>query len=302
MAVTCFVTSIVVFGALHVAPGSPVAFLFHGRQPSPQQLQAAMAEYHLNDSLPEQYELWVTGMLQGHFGQSIAYDEPVSSLIASRLPTTLWLVCLGLMWTLVFGLSLGAIAARRRGAVDDGIMALSTVGMATPTFVLAAILIAVFAVGVHWLPVFGGGSGIGSRLYHLVLPSLSLALSVVGLVARTTRAAVREELGRDHIVTAQARGLRPGLIFRRHAVRNALGPISTVAGLSIASLLAGTAIIETAFGLNGLGSLLISSVENNDFPVVQVVTLIFVVTFIVVNTAADLLGAAVDPRVRARPA
>jgi peptide/nickel transport system permease protein len=146
--------------------------------------------------------------------------------------------------------------------------------------------------------VFGAGSGIGSRLDHMFLPSLALALSLVGLVARTTRASVRQELGRDHVATAEARGLAPGLIFRRHVLRNSLGPVSTITGLALASLLAGTTIVETAFGLNGLGNLLIQSVLNNDFPVVQAVTLILVVAFVLVNTAADLIAAAIDPRLR----
>jgi peptide/nickel transport system permease protein len=174
----------------------------------------------------------------------------------------------------------------------------TTIGMATPGFVTAAVFIAIFAVGLGWFPVFGAGSGIGSRLHHMLLPSLALALGLVGTVARTTRASVRLELERDHVATAEARGLGPGLIFRRHVVRNALGPVSTIVGLALASLLAGTTVIETAFGLNGLGNLLVTSVENNDFAVVQAVTLILVVTFVVVNTAADLLAAAIDPRLR----
>ncbi|MFZ0383343.1 MAG: ABC transporter permease [Solirubrobacteraceae bacterium] len=295
---TCFITSVVVFGALHLAPGDPVSFLFKGRQPTPQQIAAVRAHYHLNDPLPEQYVLWVKGLFQGNFGQSIVFDEPVSALISSRLPTTLWLVGLASIWTIVLGIWLGALAARRRGPTDDGIMVLTTIGMATPSFVLAAVFIAVFAVDLGWFPVFGAGSGIGSRLDHMFLPSLALALSLVGLVARATRASVRQELGRDHVATAEARGLAPGLIFRRHVLRNSLGPVSTITGLALASLLAGTVIIETAFGLNGLGNLLIQSVLNNDFPVVQAVTLILVVAFVLVNTTADLIAAAIDPRLR----
>jgi peptide/nickel transport system permease protein len=299
---TCFITSIVVFGALHLAPGDPVSFLFKGRQPTPQQIAAVRQHYHLNDSLPEQYVLWVKGLFQGDFGQSIVFDEPVSSLISSRLPTTLWLVGLASIWTIVLGIWLGAVAARRRGATDDGIMVVTTIGMATPSFVLAAVFIAVFAVDLKWFPVFGAGSGIASRLHHLFLPSLALALSLVGLVARTTRASVRQELSRDHVATTEARGLAPGLIFRRHVLRNSLGPVSTITGLALASLLAGTTIVETAFGLNGLGNLLIQSVLNNDFPVVQAVTLILVVAFVLVNTTADLIAAAIDPRLRSAKA
>lgn len=300
LVITCFITSVVVFGALHLAPGDPVAFLFHGRQPTAQQLAAVRDEYHLNDSVPKQYWLWITGLLQGHLGQSIAYQEPVSSLISSRLPITLWLVGLASIWTIILGITLGAWAARRRGPVDDGIMVVTTVGMATPSFVLAAVFIALFAVGLGWFPVFGAGSGVASRFYHMLLPSLALALSLVGLVARTTRASVRQELDRDHVATAEARGLKPGLIFRRHVARNAMGPVSTITGLALASLLAGTTIIETAFGLNGLGNLLVTSVQNNDFPVVQAVTLILVIAFVLVNTIADLIAAAIDPRLRTR--
>jgi peptide/nickel transport system permease protein len=299
LVITCFITTVVVFGALHLAPGDPVAFLFKGRQPTPQQLAAVRAHYHLNDPIIQQYVLWVQGVLRGHFGQSIAFQEPVSVLLSSRLPTTLWLVGLASVWTIFLGIFFGAWAARKRGPVDDGIMVATTIGMATPSFVVAAVFIAVFSVDLGWFPVFGAGSGIVARFHHMLLPSIALALSLVGLVARTTRASVRLELGRDHVTTAEARGLAPGLIFRRHVMRNSLGPVSTITGLALASLLAGTTIIETAFGLNGLGNLLIQSTLNNDFPVVQAVVLILVVTFVVVNTAADLIAAAIDPRVRA---
>ncbi len=302
LVVTCLITSIVVFGALHLAPGDPVAFLFHGRQPTASQLAAVRAEYHLNDSLPKQYWLWLTRLLHGHLGQSIAYQEPVSSLISSRAPTTLWLVGMAAVWTILLGIPLGAWAARKRGAVDEGILGVTTVAMATPSFVLAAIFIAVLAVALGWFPVFGAGSGLGSRIHHMLLPSLALGLGLVGLVARTTRASVRQELERDHVATAEARGLRPGLVFRRHVVRNSLGPVSTITGLALASLVAGTTVVETAFGLSGLGNLLVSSVQNNDFPVVQVVTLIMVIAFVLVNTVADLIAAAIDPRLRARAA
>ena len=151
----------------------------------------------------------------------------------------------------------------------------------------------------EWFPVFGAGRGILGRLHHLTLPAIALALSSCAYVARVSRAAIKDELRREHVETAESRGLSSRVVIRRHVFRNALIPITTVAGLTIASLVGGTVVVETAFALNGLGSYLVLAVQQKDFAVVQAIVLILVFVFVVVNTIVDLLYAAIDPRVRA---
>jgi peptide/nickel transport system permease protein len=168
---------------------------------------------------------------------------------------------------------------------------------ATPSFVAAIVLITVFSVNLGWFPVFGGGSGLTGRITHLTLPAFALALSWIGLLARVTRSAMIEELGREHVQAARSRGLPERAIIRRHGLRNALIPITTVSGLIVPGLISGAVVVESAFALNGLGSLLLQSVATKDFPVVQAISLILVAAFVIINTLVDLLYTTIDPRV-----
>ena len=168
---------------------------------------------------------------------------------------------------------------------------------AMPAFAAAVVLQFLFAVKLPWFPALGDGHGFLDSLHHLVLPALALAASSVALVTRVTRAAVREELEREHVQTAISRGLPRGVIVRRHVLRNAAIPITTVVGLTIASLIALSAVVETAFELNGLGSYLVQAAQNKDFAVVQGISLVLVVLFVVVNTLVDIAYALLDPRV-----
>jgi peptide/nickel transport system permease protein len=203
------------------------------------------------------------------------------------------------------GLVLGSVAALRGGKLDAAVLVGTTVGLSTPSFVTAILLIEIFAVWLGWFPVFGSGEGLLDSIYHLILPASALALALTAVVARISRSALREELGREHVATAVSRGLTGGEVFRRHVFRNALIPVVTVGGLTVASLLGTTVIIESVFQLNGLGLLLLESVQNKDFAIVQAVALILVAAFVVLNTATDVLYGLLDPRVstgaRSRP-
>jgi peptide/nickel transport system permease protein len=197
------------------------------------------------------------------------------------------------------GVTLGLVAGIRGGLLDKGVLLATVIGQAVPSFVAAMVLIWLFAVQLGWFPAIGSGSGLGGRLQHLVLPSIALALAQLAYVARITRAATRQELGREHIETARARGLAPSQITRRHVVRNAMIPIVTVSGLTVAGLLATTVVVERAFNLDGVGSLLVEAVVRKDFAVTQAVSLVLVTAFVVVNALVDLLYGVLDPRVRA---
>lgn len=302
LVVTLFIASIVVFGGLYAAPGSPLGFLTGGRSLPPATLKAITAQYGLDQPLPERYLHWVGGALHGNFGESITYQQSVSSVLGPRLLTTLLLLALATLIITIVGVGAGVTAGVRGGVVDAVIGLASSLGLAIPAFIAAVLLIGAFAVGLHWFPVFGpgGGGGITDRLWHLTLPAIALALASGAFVARITRAATREELVSDHVHTALLRGLPRRQVIRRHVVRNALIPITTVVGLTSASLIAGSIIVDQAFSLNGLGSSLVTGVNEHDYPVVQAITMIMVLAFVLINAAVDLTYSFIDPRLRRR--
>ncbi|WP_433356105.1 ABC transporter permease [Microtetraspora malaysiensis] len=296
IAVTLLVTSFLVFGSVHLAPGDPASFLLGGRSASPAAVAAIKAQYHLDDPFLVQYTKWIGGVVTGDFGKSATFRQDVGGLIAARLPTTLLLIGYAGLLILVGGLAFGALAALRRGVVDRAVLVGTGIATATPSFVAAMGLISLFAVQLDWFPSFGNGSGFGDRIYHLTLPAAALALTFVGLLARVTRTSMLEELGREHVEVARSRGVPGSDVVRRHVLRNALGPITTVTGTVVAGLLVATSIVETAFGLSGVGQLLVSSVTVKDFPVVQAISLLVVLAFVTANLVVDLVHPLIDPR------
>ena len=290
-------TSFLVFASLYIAPGSPISYLTGGRQVSPATLAAIERQYGLDRPFFVQYWSWLTGVLQGNLGKSLVYQESVARLLGPRAVNTALLMAYGGGIILVAGIGLGILSAVRGGWTDSAVMVGTTIGMAVPSFVMSVVLILVFGVELGWLPTFGSGAGLGSKLVHLTLPALALALAGTAYVARLTRTAAAEELARDHVETARARGIPERMVIRRHVVRNSLIPVTTVAGITIAGLIAGSVIVESAFSLNGLGAYLVQAVNEKDFPVVQAITLLLVAAFIIVNTAVDLLYVVLDPRV-----
>lgn len=286
------------FAALDLAPGDPASRLA-GAHASERTLDAIRHQIGLDQPLLTRFWDWLTGLFQGDLGTSLTYRQSVSSLIGPRIADTLLLVAYAAVLILVAGLGLGIWAAlsRRIGTV---ITTLTGVGLAVPSFVAASALVALLAVKVHWFPALGGGGpSLGDRLQHLTLPALTLALASAAYLAQITKAAVREEAGREHVETARSRALPARRILRRHILRNAMIPISTAAGLTVGGLIAADVVVEQAFGLSGLGATLVAAVAQKDTPVVQAVGLLMVVVFIVVNAATDALQAALDPRIRA---
>ena len=296
LVLTLLVASFLIFGALYLAPGDPATLLAGGRA-TPAVLEQIRIQNHLNDPVWARYWDWLSGVLQGDLGQSFVYRQSVTTLLAPRAGTTVFLVVYASIIILGVGVTLGLSAALRRrlGAV---VTVGTAVGMATPAFVAAIILITVFAVDLGWFPVFGAGSGFADRLWHLTLPAIALAFAWVAYVAQITKASVREELGKEHVETARSRGIPASLIVRRHVFRNALIPITTVAGLTVAGLIAGAVVVEQAFGLNGMGSFLVQAAGQKDFAVVQAIALLLVATFVIANAVVDLVNGLLDPRLR----
>lgn len=297
MAATLLTASFVVFGAMYLAPGSPASFLLAGRSASPEALAAINAQYHLDDPFLVRYFRWLGGVLQGDFGRSITYRTDVSRLLADRLPVTLLLITMALVLVVAVGLLLGRIAAVRGGAADSAVLVTTTFAVGTPSFVAAVLLQGLFAVQLGWFPSSGSGDGLGDMLWHLTLPAVALALYLTGMLARVTRSAMLEALDSEHVTVARSRGVPERQVIRRHVFRNSLGTVLTTGGLIVSTLLVCTILVETAFGIGGIGQLLELSTTTKDFPTVQAVSLIIVALFMVVNLVVDLLLPLVDPRV-----
>ena len=294
---TLLVASFVIYGALYLAPGSPIATLTGSRTPPPDVTATLNARYHLNDPFLTRYSLWLKDVVRGDLGTSIPLQENVTTLIKQRAGVTAELVLYASLIITIGGIGLGLLGALRPGLVDMGVIAISTLSAAMPSFVAAVVLLLVFSVELGWFPALGTGSGVIGTIDHLTLPAVALATTSLALVTRVTRAAVREELDREHVQTAIGRGIAFRLVVRRHVLRNAAIPIVTVSGLTIASLIAVAAVVETAFNLNGLGEYLVSAALNNDFATVQGISLVLVAVFVITNAIVDILYAILDPRV-----
>lgn len=298
MVVTMLAASFAIYASAYLIPGDPVAVLTKGKIQDPQAIAELKAEFRLDQPLLTGYVSWLEHGLRGDFGKSIVYRQEVLDLVGSRLAVTFSLVAYATVLILAVGLSLGAIAALRRGGVASAVTMATTFMVAVPGFVAAAVLILLFSVTFPVFPAFGAGDGLVDRVYHLTLPAVALSLSSIALVARVTQVAMADELGKEHVQTGWSRGLTGGQVFRRHVVRNSLVPITTVVGVTFAYLVVGAVVVENAFSLSGLGTLLTQAVLARDFALVQFIVLLMIVTFIAVNTFVDILYSLIDPRIR----
>ena len=294
---TLLISSFIIFSAMYLAPGNPIAVLSGGRSLPPESIRVLEERFHLNEPFFTQYWLWLKAALHGDFGISIAQRQNVSSLITARVWTTAALVLYASIIILVIGIAIGLIAGLKPGLLDTSSLVATSVSAAIPSFVAAIVLILVFSVKLGWFPTIGTGEGFAGTVHHLTLPAFALAISSLAIVARVTRSSVRDELGREHVQTAVSRGIPYPQLVRRHVLRNAAIPITTIAGITIASLIALAAVVERAFSLNGLGAYLVSASNSKDFAVVQGISLVLVTAFVVVNLIVDILYAVLDPRV-----
>ena len=297
--VTLLAASFVIFAAVYAAPGDPAVFLAGGRDKlTPERLAQVRAEYHLDEPLFVQYGRWLWDCVHLDLGRSFKYSDQVADLVAARFPTTLQLVLYATVLFVVLGVGAGVLAAVKRSTwVDSAVVGATTLAASVPSFVAAIALVSFFGVRLGWFPVTGSGSGFLDTVRHLTLPALSLALGALALVSRVTRQAMVDAAASDHVEAARASGVPERDIVRRHVLRNALGPIVTMCGLVMAGMLAGTVVVETAFGLSGIGSLLVGAINTHDFPVAQAVLLLMVTGYIVVTTLVDAVHPLLDPRV-----
>ncbi|WP_309128251.1 ABC transporter permease [Microbacterium sp.] len=302
MVITLVVASFIIFVAMFAAPGDPVTFLIgNPENMTPERIASVRAQYHLDEPMLAQYWHWAAGALTGDFGQSFQYHQPVSAILAARIPVTLALVGYAAVLLIVIGIGLGVLAAVKRGRTPDTlVVGATTLAASVPSFVVGIALVALFAVQLRWFPVAGAGTGGPDRLYALTLPAVTLAIGALAIVSRVTRQSMIEQFSSEHVEAARATGLSERFIVRDHVLRASWGPIITMVALVIASMIAGTVAVETVFGLSGVGSLLVEAINTHDFPVVQAVLLFMVVAYMVVTTIVDLLLPVLDPRINRR--
>jgi peptide/nickel transport system permease protein len=302
MVLTLVVSSFVIFAGMYAAPGDPLSFLIQNPEDrTPERVAAVRAEYHLDDSFFQQYLSWAKDVLHGNLGTSIVYKQPVADLMGTRMPVTLTLVGMAALLFIVFGIGLGVVSALKRGGViDSSITGVTTFLTSIPNFVVALVLVAIFAVQLRWFEVSGDGDGFVDRIYHLTLPAIALAIGALAVVSRVTRQTMVEQQSLEHVDVARSFGLSSRKIIWRHVLRNSLGPVVTMCGLIIASMLAGTVVIESVFGLSGVGSMLVDSINAHDFPVVQAILLYMVIAYMTVTIIVDVLYPLIDPRTRER--
>jgi ABC-type dipeptide/oligopeptide/nickel transport system permease component len=290
----------VVFGVLlltfllvHLVPGDPVEVML-GESATSADRSALRAELGLDQPLPLQFAAYLGKLVQGDFGRSIHTHTEISGLLAERIPATARLALLSLALAVAIGLPLGIVAALRYRRWPDRIATVSALTLsAMPHFWLGPLLMLVFALWLGWLPVSGMENS-GS----IVLPALTLASGLTAILTRMTRASMLEVLSEDFVRTARAKGLPERTVILRHALKAALLPVVTVVGLQLGSLLAGAVITETVFGWDGVGRLLVESIEKRDYPVTQACVLVIALTYVLVNLLTDLAYARLDPRVR----
>ncbi len=291
----------VVFLMIHLVPGDPVAQMM-GEGASATDLNELRHRIGLDLPLHTQYLRYWAGIFHGDLGSSLRLRDSVTHLIRERYPYTVLLSLAGLLLALLLGVPAGVSSALHRGRwVDRVLGGVSLIGLSVPNFALGPVLILVFSISLRWLPVSGAGVGAllsGSTLLHLLLPALTLGLSLAAILTRMVRTSMLEELGQDYIRTARAKGLPERAVVYRHALRNALVPVLTVVGLQFGSLLAGAIVTETIFSWPGIGRLTLSAISNRDYALVQGCTLTIGLTYLAANLLTDLAYAFANPRMR----
>ena len=286
--------SVLVFLIMHAIPGDPAA-IAAGLDASPETVAALRESLGLNRPLSEQFAAFLGRVVRGDLGTSIRTGRPVSAEIAVRLPYTVLLSVASVALAALVGVTAGVVAAvRHQRWIDHAVMTLTLAAVSTPSYWLALMLMLLMAVWLGWLPAIGASTPL-----HFVLPVLTLGLQSAGEVARMTRATLLDVLGDEFLRAARARGASSRRVLWRHALMNAAVPITTVLGLRIGGLLAGTVLVESVFAIPGLGRMMVDAVIARDFPMIQGGVLVVAASYVLINAATDVLASQLDPRLRA---
>lgn len=291
---------LVTFGITRVIPGNPAAVIL-GPQASVEEIAKLEIELGLDKSILEQFVMYIKGLLQGDLGMSYSYGQPVSELIAESFPNTILLTITSIILSLLIGIPAGIISATKQySKLDYALMVISLVGVSMPIFWLGLMLVLVFSVNLGWLPSLGMGSldyGLWDFVSHLILPTIALATIPAATFARITRSSMLETIQQDYIKSLRAKGLKESNIIWKHGLKNALPPIVTVIGLQISSLLSGAILTETIFSWPGMGKLIVDSISNRDYAVVQGTVLFIALIYILINLVVDIIYMYINPKV-----
>jgi peptide/nickel transport system permease protein len=295
------IVAVLVFSMLRLTPGDPAAIIA-GAAATSQDILDIRARLGLDRSIVAQFFIWIGHALTGDFGESFFFKKQVAELIADRVGPTVALATTTIVLSVVVAVPLGVLAAWKQGTwIDRLVMGFSVLGFSVPVFVVGYVLIYVFAIELSWLPVQGYQplrDGFWGFLQRLILPSVTLSVIYVALIARITRTSVLEVLGEDYIRTARAKGLPDRVVLMKHALRNAAVPIVTVIGIGVALLIGGVVVTESVFSIPGLGRLTVDAVLARDYPTVQAVILLFSAVYVLLNLAVDVAYTVLDPRIR----
>src|SRR4051794_13849875 len=291
--------TILVFFLIHLVPGDPPRTML-GTKATPQLVARLHNEWGLDRPLPVQYEKFMARLVHGDLGSSLFYSTGAGRLVADRLPVTLWLIGLGTLLSVLIAVPLAALAATQRDRLPDHLVrAIPLVGLGFPAFWVGIVLLLVFGLHLGRLfPVGGYGNGFLGHLHSMFLPALTVAFGIAPILIRSLRASLLEVLESEYVTTARSKGLPESRVLVRHALRNAVVSTVTVLGVNIGYLVGGTLVIEQVYALPGIGQLMINSIFQRDFPVVQAVTLVFSIMVVLVYLLADVAHALLDPRVR----
>lgn len=297
-----FLISIAVYSLILVIPGNPAIALAGGTKATPQEIAKITRQLHLNEGFLAQYWRWLRAALHGNLGNSLFQSQPVSSGIAARFPVTLQVAAGGMVVAVLLGVPSGILSGVRQGTLRDrAVTTGSSLAVSIPDFWLGIMLVIVFAVKLHWLPALGYtefGQSPVEWFKDLLLPWIALGLGGAAVVARQVRGALIDTLDQDYIRTAVAKGLRRRAVIGKHALKNALSPAVTVIGIQFGYLLGGTLIIEQIFSLPGIGTYILTAINDKDIPEIQGVVLVVATAFVVINLVVDIVYGYLNPKVR----
>ena len=295
------IVAVFVFLMLRLTPSDPAAIIA-GDNANTEQVAEIRRRLGLDQPILTQFVIWMGKTLQGDFGESFFFKKQVAELIVDRLEPTLSLAFFTLLLAIAIAIPLGVVAAYRHGGwLDRAVMGFSVLGFSVPVFVIGYALIYIFAIELNWLPVQGYqrlAQGLGGWFQRLILPSITLSVIYVALIARITRTSVLEVMNEDYIRTARAKGQTESKVLIRHALANAAVPIVTVIGLGVALLIGGVVVTESVYTIPGLGRLTVDAVLARDYPTIQAVILLFSLAYVLINLAVDLTYTFLDPRIR----
>jgi peptide/nickel transport system permease protein len=292
--------SFVVFFLIRLTPSDPIGSITSGRRISDETRSALMSQYHLDQSLPRQYLIWIGNVVRGDLGDSFRHRQKVTSLLAARLPTTMQLVLMSAVMAVFLAIPAGVIAAVKKDTfLDRFVSALMIYCVSSPVFLNAIVLMLIFSLHLRWFPPFGAGRSFIDNLYYLALPSFALSLNMVALMGRITRDRMIGELKSNYALALTAKGTPFRKVVVHHCLKNTLVPVITVAGIQAGGMVVGAVLVEKVFALGGLGALLIEGIQASDYPVVQSIILFLVALFLLLNLAVDIIYALIDPRIRA---